>query len=196
LPDPAIGPIGKSLVAEVGTTLDVTRGEAEQTSIDQLARQAGHQMSRADGPRIGLIDDVGYDTHSKEPDHAADKLGEIDKAIQAYAAGVGPDLWAKSLVVTLTEFGRTVAENGAWGTDHGYGTCALVAGGLLKKGGVIADWPGLKPNNLFEGRDLQATTDIRSLYATAITATLHLDPDLVSAQVIKAPKTTVFDAYL
>ena len=153
-------------------------------------------MSAADGPRVAVIDDVGYDSHSREVDRVSDKLRTIDHGIRAFADQLGPDLWAKSLVLTVTEFGRTVAENGGWGTDHGYGTCAFMAGGLLKKSGVVADWPGLAQKNLFEGRDLLATLDARIIYGKAVSTVLGLDPDRVRRDVINYPNDTRLDAYL
>ena len=196
--DPAIGPFGRSLLAEVSDPLPASMAydNPDGPDIDQLAREAGKRMVASDGPRVAVIDDVGYDTHSKEVEGASQKLSKIDAAITSFAAAVGPEVWKKSLVLTITEFGRTVAENGSWGTDHGYGTCVIAAGGLLKKSGVVADWPGLKQSNLFEGRDLLATIDARSLYAKAITSVLGIDPDLVQSQVIAGPKTGAFDAYL
>ena len=71
--------------------------------------------------------------------------------------------WRDTVVVVATEFGRTARINGTEGTDHGTGTIALLAGGAVKGGRVIADWPGLKPASLYEGRDLAPTTDLRAV---------------------------------
>ena len=73
------------------------------------------------------------------------------------------EAWRETVVTVVTEFGRTARINGTNGTDHGTGTIALLAGGALKGGRVIADWPGLKNANLHEGRDLAATTDLRAV---------------------------------
>ena len=75
---------------------------------------------------------------------------------------MGP-AWRETVVAVMTEFGRTARINGTAGTDHGTGTVALLAGGALKGGRIIADWPGLKPADLYEDRDLKATTDLRAL---------------------------------
>ena len=194
--DPAIAEFGKPLVEEATTKADRLLRIGQQPSIFDLAREAAKRMSAADGPRVAVIDDVGYDSHSQEVDRVSDKLRTIDHGIRAFADQLGPDLWAKSLVLTVTEFGRTVAENGGWGTDHGYGTCAFMTGGLLKKSGVVADWPGLTTKNLFEGRDLLATIDVRIVYGKAVSTVLGLDPDLVRRDVINYPKDTRLDAYL
>ena len=71
--------------------------------------------------------------------------------------------WRDTVIVVATEFGRTARINGTQGTDHGTGTIALLAGGAVKGGRVIADWPGLKPANLYQGRDLAPTTDLRAV---------------------------------
>ena len=88
-----------------------------------------------------------------------------------------------TLILTVTEFGRTVSENSGRGTEHGYGSAILMAGGLLKKSQVYSDWPGLKQNNLFEGRDLQSTIDARSVYASAMSTVFDLDFELIKREV-------------
>ena len=77
--------------------------------------------------------------------------------------------------MTLTEFGRKVEQNGGYGTEHGYGTAVLMAGGLVKKPEVFADWPGLESKNLFEKQDLNATIDARSVYCSAMSACFDID---------------------
>jgi uncharacterized protein (DUF1501 family) len=80
-----------------------------------------------------------------------------------------------TLIVTLTEFGRKVEENGGYGTEHGYGTAILMAGGLVKKSQVYTDWPGLSKKALFEGQDLNATIDARAVYCSAMSACFDVD---------------------
>jgi uncharacterized protein (DUF1501 family) len=89
-------------------------------------------------------------------------LGDLSAAFERIKTGLGP-AWRDTVVVAATEFGRTARPNGALGTDHGYGSVAFVAGGAVNGGKVIADWPGLSPRALFEGRDLMATMDMRAL---------------------------------
>ena len=123
-------------------------------------------------------------------------MKEVDEAISAFKDSVGPEIWKQTLVVTLTEFGRTAAENGSLGTDHGWGTCVFVMGGLLKKAGVIADWPGLSKSALFEARDLKATLDARSLYGKIISMVLQIDPEQAKRSVMDFPSSKVFDQYM
>jgi uncharacterized protein (DUF1501 family) len=120
-------------------------------------------MARPDGPRVGAVGVVGWDTHINEGAAGgalANLLGALDGAIAAFEQGMGP-AWNETVVVLITEFGRTARINGDDGTDHGTGTIALLTGGALQGGRVIADWPGLKPNDLYENRDLKPTTDRR-----------------------------------
>ena len=89
-------------------------------------------------------------------------LGGLDGALEEFEKGLGPR-WKDTAIVVVTEFGRTARVNGTTGTDHGTGTLAFLAGGAIKGGRVIADWPGLKDANLFENRDLKPTTDLRAV---------------------------------
>ena len=195
--DPDIAPSGEQLVAQVSLGSGMSGGVqmGDFASLRDLASDAGRRLAAADGPRVAVLDHVGFDTHSGQEGTHSDKLRDVDQAIGAFRSAVG-DAWKDTLVVTVTEFGRTAAENGSAGTDHGWGTCALVLGGRLRKAGILADWPGLKPANLFEGRDLKATIDVRSLYGAIVTASLGIDPDLVQKNVIESPKDDRFSAYL
>ena len=85
------------------------------------------------------------------------------------------DEFKNTLVLTLTEFGRTIKQNSSNGTEHGYGTAVLMSGGLIKKSDIYVDWPGLKKKELFEGRDLNSTIDARSIYASAMSTVFEVD---------------------
>ena len=129
------------------------------------AGTAAKFLARADGPRIGALAFNGWDTHIDEGANSgrlATLLGALDGALAAVEKNMG-EAWRETVVAVVTEFGRTARINGTNGTDHGTGTIALLAGGALKGGRVIADWPGLKNANLYEGRDLAATTDLRAV---------------------------------
>lgn len=131
----------------------------------ETAEAAARFMTAPAGPRIGAIGIDGWDTHANEGVIAgtlANRLGGLDAALKAFAEGVGP-AWKDTVVVVVTEFGRTARANGTEGTDHGTATVALVLGGAVKGGRVLADWPGLGEASLFEGRDLKPTTDLRAI---------------------------------
>jgi uncharacterized protein (DUF1501 family) len=131
----------------------------------EAAGTAAKFMARPDGPRVGALAFNGWDTHVDEGavgGRLGSLLGALDGAIAAIETNMGA-AWSETVVALVTEFGRTAKINGTNGTDHGTGTVALLAGGALKGGRVIADWPGLKTADLYEARDLKATTDLRAV---------------------------------
>ena len=93
-----------------------------------------------------------------------------------------------TLILTVTEFGRTIKQNGGNGTEHGYGTAIFMAGGLIKKSQVHTDWPGLKKKELFDGRDLNATLDARSIYASAMSTVFDIDFNRIKKEVFWGEK--------
>src|SRR5476649_702012 len=130
-----------------------------------VARGAAKLMSADDGPRIAALAFDGWDTHANEGGpvgRLAQLLSGLDGALAEFESGLG-ERWRDTVVVVATEFGRTARINGTEGTDHGTGTVALLAGGAVKGGRVISDWPRLKPASLFEARDLAPTTDLRAV---------------------------------
>ena len=102
------------------------------------------------------------------------KLIKIDEIIENLKTHLKQE-YKNTLILTVTEFGRTIKQNGGLGTEHGYGTAIFMAGGLLKKSQVYTDWPGLKKKELFQGRDLNSTIDARSVYASAMSTVFDLD---------------------
>jgi uncharacterized protein (DUF1501 family) len=149
------------------------------------AGTAAKFLARADGPRIGALAFNGWDTHVDEgadSGRLATLLGALDGAIGAVEKNMG-EAWRETVVAVVTEFGRTARINGTNGTDHGTGTIALLAGGALKGGRVIADWPGLKNANLHEGRDLAATTDLRAVLKGLLKDHLRVTDQALAANV-------------
>ena len=131
----------------------------------EAAGAAAKFLARTDGPRVGALAMDGWDTHVNEgadKGRLANLLGALDGAIAEVETNMG-DAWRETVVVLVTEFGRTARINGNEGTDHGTATVAVLAGGALKGGRVVADWPGLKDADLYEHRDLRATTDLRAV---------------------------------
>lgn len=126
---------------------------------------AARFIAQADGPRVGALAFDGWDTHAAEgvtQGRLFSLLGALDGAIAAVETGMG-SAWKDTVVTVVTEFGRTARVNGTDGTDHGTGTVALLAGGALNGGRMIADWPGVGETALYEKRDLKATTDLRAV---------------------------------
>src|SRR6201988_659953 len=156
-----------------------------QAFFADAAGTAAKFLARADGPRIGALAFNGWDTHIDEgadSGRLATLLGALDGALAAVEKNMG-DVWGETVVTVITEFGRTARINGTNGTDHGPGTVALLAGGALKGGRVIADWPGVKPANLYEGRDLAATTDLRAVLKGLLKDHLRVTDQALAASV-------------
>jgi uncharacterized protein (DUF1501 family) len=131
----------------------------------EAAVGAAKFLAQADGPRVGALALDGWDTHVNEgavKGRLANLLGALDGAIAAVETNMG-EAWRETVVVIVTEFGRTARINGNDGTDHGTATVAVLLGGALKGGRVVADWPGLNESALYEGRDLRPTTDLRAV---------------------------------
>jgi uncharacterized protein (DUF1501 family) len=142
-----------------------------------LALEAGKQLADPNGPRVAVFQVEEFDTHAAQGGvHGthADCLREYDQIVKGLKTSLGT-VFKDTLILTLTEFGRTIKQNGGNGTEHGYGTAVLMAGGLIKKSQVHGDWPGLKRKELFQGRDLNSTMDARSIYASAMSTVFDLD---------------------
>ena len=130
----------------------------------EVAGAAAEFLAKPGGPRVGALALDGWDTHYNEGivgGRLSVLLGALDGALAAIETNMG-SAWNETVVTLITEFGRTARINGTAGTDHGTATVALLVGGALKGGRVIADWLGVKASNLFENRDLMATTDLRA----------------------------------
>ena len=143
-----------------------------------LATNAGTELSKPDGPRVAVFEVDGFDTHAAQGatnGAHADCLSDYDDIIRSLKNSMTKEAFDNTLVLTLTEFGRTIKQNSSNGTEHGYGSAILMAGGLLKKAQVYTDWPGLKRKELFEGRDLNSTIDARSIYASAMSTVFDVD---------------------
>ena len=131
----------------------------------RMARGAGRLMAVPEGPRVATMSFDGWDTHASQgplDGQLARRLAALDAAIAALQESLAP-VWQNTVVTVVTEFGRTVHENGNDGTDHGTGTTALLFGGAVQGGRIITDWPGLSPESLWENRDLRPTTDLRAV---------------------------------
>jgi uncharacterized protein (DUF1501 family) len=131
----------------------------------KAARGAARLMAADDGPRIAALAFEGWDTHVAEggaTGQLARLLGGLDDAFAEFERTLGP-VWEQTVIVAVTEFGRTARVNGDNGCDHGTGSAAFLAGGAVAGGRVAADWPGLKPADLYENRDLRPTTDLRAV---------------------------------
>jgi uncharacterized protein (DUF1501 family) len=151
-----------------------------RSSLGVGLKRIGQVLRAREGLEVAAIDVNGWDHHANQGGaqgaHAA-KLANLAGSLAAFRRHLGKD-FESTLVLVMTEFGRTVLENGSGGTDHGHGSGMLILGGGLKGGKVHGEWTGLKADRLYQGRDLPVRTDYRDVLYTVLRE--HLD--------FKAPK--------
>jgi uncharacterized protein (DUF1501 family) len=173
--DAQLRPLWESAMAARGLAGDAGARQ-DPASLGKLA--AGF-LSREDGPRIAMIETGGWDTHSAQMPRLAAQLKALDTMLAALRDGLGP-AWSKTTVLVATEFGRTAAANGTGGTDHGTASVAMVIGGAVAGGRVVADWPGLRQSDLYQARDLKPTASLDALITGVASESLGLDPHRTS----------------
>ena len=178
--DPALASAFEQTVAQAGG--EVTGDGDRRGGFQQLMAAAAKFMSARNGPRIGFVEDSGWDTHSNEANVLDRKFAELDAGMRAFHDGA-TTVWPKTVIAICTEFGRTVAVNGTGGTDHGVGTTAFLAGGAVNGGQIGGDWPGLKPSELNENRDVRATSDLRSVFRQLLAEHLGIGAEALDRQV-------------
>lgn len=135
---------------------------------------AARMLSDPQGARIAMLDLPGWDSHAGQLRMLDKGFGQLDKLMSAFRGGMG-EVWNNTLVLAVTEFGRTVAINGTFGTDHGTASAALLMGGAVRGGRVVSDWPGLAQGQLYQGRDLRPTMSLEALVAGALGEHFALD---------------------
>jgi uncharacterized protein (DUF1501 family) len=171
--------------ANMGPVVQLGNINQVRSYFSEVAGAAGKFLSNPDGPRVGALALDGWDTHINEGavnGRLSSLLGALDAAIATMETSMGA-AWSETVVTIITEFGRTARINGNEGTDHGTGTVALIAGGALKGGRVIADWPGLKESDLIEKRDLKATTDLRAVLKGLLRDHLRVEERLLATDI-------------
>jgi len=134
-------------------------------AVVMASETAGRLLAAEGGPSVALLTFQGFDTHVGQGGAEggfASRLEIVDRALARLRVGLGP-AWRRTAVLLITEFGRTAQVNGSGGTDHGTASAAVLAGGAVKPGGLLGDWPGLAHGALFEGRDVRPSLDVRAL---------------------------------
>ena len=182
--DTLIGPAIAEGLRERGFTDEVLSGATAPTpkgrpAFPLLCGFAGRMLAAEDGPRLAALEIGGWDTHAGQLRRLSAALRLLDDGLAALKTGLG-DAWASTVVLVVTEFGRTVRMNGTKGTDHGTGTVAFALGGAVAGGRVQANWPGLARSNLLEDRDLQPTADLRSVAKGLLADHLKLPSDALA----------------
>ena len=158
---------------------------SSRQSPADLGRLAASFLARADGPRIAMLESEGWDTHSAQAQRMTNRLKSLDAMLAALRDGLGA-AWAETTVLVATEFGRTAAANGTGGTDHGTASAAMLLGGGVDGGRILSDWPGLAASALYQGRDLQPTTGLDALIASAAGECFAIEPERVGRALFPA----------
>jgi uncharacterized protein (DUF1501 family) len=168
--------VGQAGLCALSATLGIQRLEPKRYSPENGAvypkqglrlRDAAQLIKSGLGVQVVWLDVGGWDTHAGQggaEGTLGKRLDELASSLAAFRSDLG-ERFRDVTVLTMTEFGRTVAQNGTGGTDHGHGALMMVLGGAVAGGRVVTKWPGLEPEQRFEGRDLAVTTDFRDLFA-------------------------------
>jgi uncharacterized protein (DUF1501 family) len=160
-------------------------GSGKGAPLQRAAAGAARFLSEEAGPRIALLNYDGWDTHVREgveDGRLARLLSQFDASLGTLADGLA-SVWSDTVIAIVTEFGRTARANGNDGTDHGTATVAVLLGGAVAGGRVIADWPGLKPEALYEARDLAPTIDLRAVLKGVLRDHLGLSERVLAARI-------------
>lgn len=171
----------------------ITVGMAAPVSVSRgggfkiLAQRAAEFLASPTGPQAAVLEINGWDSHVNQASPNGpfgNNLRQLDAGLAALRNGLVPSgTWARTVVVVATEFGRQVTVNGTQGTDHGTGGAAFVLGGAVQGGRVLADWPGLKPKDRFEGRDLRTTTDLRAVLMGVLSDHLRIPYNVLNNEI-------------
>jgi uncharacterized protein (DUF1501 family) len=184
--DPLLGPAFASGLQTEGMAQQLTGGEAPKAAdIQGFATTAAKFLTAPGGPQMAVLSLDGFDTHANQgavDGQLANRFRILDQVLGGIQMGLGP-AWKDTLVVTATEFGRTARINGTKGLDHGTASAMIVAGGNLKPGGIVGDWPTMADDKLFENRDLAPTLDVRSVFKAALIDHMGLDRGAVETKV-------------
>ncbi len=154
--------------------------------------KAGAMIRRDPKIQLVFMDVGGWDTHVGQGNangQLANRLGKLGEALAALAQSLGPE-YQNTAILVMSEFGRTVAQNGNNGTDHGHGNVAWLMGGAVRGGKVYGEWPGLNRNQLWEGRDLAVTTDFRAVIGATLAGQFGLG-DQQLAQLLPGYKADI-----
>ncbi|MEI6759511.1 MAG: DUF1501 domain-containing protein [Betaproteobacteria bacterium] len=176
------GPLAAAF-GEAAVQKDMAMDADGGPGLASLARQAGIFLADPNGPRVAWLEAGGWDTHANQHARLGRLLDGLDEALAALREGLGAQ-WANTTVLVMTEFGRSARFNGSGGTDHGTGGVAFLAGGGVAGGTVLTDWPGLAGGQLFEGRDLKPTIDLRSVMVPIVQRQFGLDPAQIQSNIL------------
>ena len=181
--DPMLGQnLARGLATEQLVGMDGGDQRLRRNDVQGLGQAVAKLMTGPQGADIVAVSLDGWDTHAGQRAQLQTRLTGLDQLVTGLKDGLG-DAWSRTAVIVATEFGRTARANGTQGTDHGTGSSLLLAGGAVKRGGPIGDWPTLADNRLFENRDLAPTLDIRSVFKGVLRDHMGLDRAALDAHV-------------
>ncbi len=169
-------------------------GARIRNRFSDLTTACAKLMAEPTGPDCAMLEFGGWDTHNRQAPRLNQQFKELDNGLQNLRQTLA-NTWNDTTVIITTEFGRTVAENGTQGTDHGTATAVLLAGGAIDGGKVLGDWPGLAKKDLYEGRDLMPTSTMQEWMGAVVSqhwqlttkqlATVFPNTNIRSNQIIK-----------
>lgn len=162
--------------------IEANNGAPLPTGFSRDAQQLAQILVKDADVKLAFLGLGGWDTHVNQGNSTgtmARNLRSLGDGLAALVKGLGA-LYSDTAIIVMSEFGRTVNENGNGGTDHGHGNVLWVLGGDIKGGKVYGEWPGLSESSLFEGRDLAVTTDFREVIANILHRHLQLDAGIIS----------------
>lgn len=168
------------LSAEEAAVGDMT-GKKKGSAVLKIAEFAAERLREE--ARVAAFSINGWDMHAGQRNGMKRLLPRLSNVILTMRDKLGPELWSKTALLAMTEFGRTVAENGSKGTDHGTAGAMVLAGGAIKGGRVYGDWPGLEEADLYQRRDLMPTTDVRAHAAWVMHGLMGIDRTILETTV-------------
>ena len=169
-------------VATLSSTGKTGLGAIRRPKFQHVAGPAGTLLAQANGARIAVLEIGGWDTHTNQANRLNRRLADLAAGARVLQNSLGA-AWQKTAVVVISEFGRTVAENGSRGTDHGVGGVAFVFGGAIAGGRVLGRWPGLGGSALYEGRDVMPANDYRGIMKGLLSDHLGLTEALLEERI-------------
>ncbi len=173
-------------LSDVQDSVNRARRVSGPNGLAQMAVPVSRLLLQEGGARVAVVEMGGWDTHANQGTSngaLANNLRGLANGMASFAQELQP-VWDKSAILVMTEFGRTVAMNGTGGSDHGTGGMALVMGGAVRGGEVFADWPGLGASDLYQGRDLAPTMDMRAPIKSILTELLDIPLSDVNRHVL------------
>ena len=190
--DATLGPKLATMLKTESMMGSVASSRNARGSLAVTAKAGAEFLRHPNGPRVAVIESVGWDTHANQSAQLANRFSALDRVIAEFKDELG-EVWQHTVVIMATEFGRTVAMNGTRGSDHGVAGVAFAAGGGIDGSQVIASWPGLSPSALYQRRDLKPTLDVRSLFKTVLVGHMGADENAIDEVVFPDTRVPMLD---